>query len=415
MKNRSAITNSILATMSYLISVTFTMTFIYGLIFYNRATSGQSTAAWSIIMASFILPGALANIFVGVLSDIYSKKRLMMWSEIIGGVATLLFLYLFSMGFEGTASISFYAAAFSMIFAFYEVPLDASMVNIGKEKANKLVSIIWLSRAVCYLIAPVLGKILSPYPNLLFYLNASSFLISGLLHWLSRYEEKINSSTSLSKAITSVGTELKSLTDYIKSKQIIGFLLILNLAIALVYMPVFNSIIPDIGKELSLSDTTLSFIESSSWLGVSLAAIVVTLTNMSGFLLRNLFNTLKLQSLFFFVWFAPLFVEMTAYQMSIFYIALVVIDGAVNTLQSLGALTYFQVKIPEEIRGKLLGTMRTVMKITAPLGLFIYGIALEYLPWYSMLLVTTLVMISISFIMERTKTFKDFMEDMELT
>tara|TARA_B100001094_G_C17411544_1_gene430459 strand:- start:112 stop:432 length:321 start_codon:yes stop_codon:yes gene_type:complete len=106
---------------------------------------------------------------------------------------------------------------------------------------------------------------------------------------------------------------------------------------------------------------------------------------------------------------------MTAYQMSIFYIALVVIDGAVNTLQSLGALTYFQVKIPEEIRGKLLGTMRTVMKITAPLGLFIYGIALEYLPWYSMLLVTTLVMISISFIMERTKTFKDFMEDMELT
>ena len=410
MENNRSNMNSVLVVASYLISVTFTMVFIYGLLFYNRSMSGQSTASWSIIFSSFLLAGALTNIFVGVLSDTYSKRRLMIRSELLAAIATTIFMFLFLFGFNGTISISIYAATLSIIFSFFEVPLDASMVNIAGEGANKLVSIIWMSRAVSWFIGPILGRILSTNPLMLFYLNIASFFISGTLQYITNYSETIskNADFSIAKALANTGSDLKELGNYMKSNRIIGFLLTLNLIIAVVYMPIFSAVIPDLAKELSLSETSLSYIESSSWLGTAIAAAIVTASSISSFLLKNLFNTLKIQSTIFLVWLLPLFINMSSEATALFYISLVALDGAINTMQTLGALTYFQVKIPEDIRGKLLGTMRTVMKITAPFGIFVYGMALEYLPWYTMMIFTSIIMIGTSFILGNSKTFREF-------
>lgn len=410
MENSKNSVNSALVVSSYLISVTFTMVFIYGLLFYNRSMSGQSTASWSIIFSSFLFPGALTNIFVGVLSDTYSKRSLMIKAETLAAIATVIFLFLFSFGFNGTLSISLYAATLSVLFSFFEVPLDASMVNVAGAGANKLVSIIWLSRAVAWFIGPILGRILSSAPLTLFYLNIASFVISSILQYLTSYSENLSTKSdfSVAKALANTGNDLKELAKYMKTNRIIGFLLTLNLIIAIVYMPVFSAVIPDLARELSISETNLSYIESASWLGTAIAAAIVSASTISSFLLKNLFNTLKIQSTIFFVWLLPLFTNMSSEAIALFYISLVALDGAINTFQTLGALTYFQVQIPEDIRGKLLGTMRTVMKITAPFGIFIYGVALEYLPWYTMMIVTAVVMIGTSFILGNSNTFKDF-------
>jgi DHA3 family macrolide efflux protein-like MFS transporter len=406
--------NIALIVSAYLISVTCTQIFIYGLMFYNRALSSQSTASWAMIFASFLFPGALTNIFVGVLSDMSSKQKLMIRSEFISGVFTLLFLYTFSLGFDSLIYLCSYAAILSITFSFFEVPLDASMVNIAGDKANSLVSVIWLARALAYCTGPILGRVLSANPSMLFYLNAASFLISILLQSFMTLDEKINKKVKLSVGVflKSVGSELTVLKKYMKENRIVGFLLLLNLVIALVYMPVFSAVIPDLAKQLSLEEKYLSYLESSSWIGVALAAVFVSATNVSSFLLKNLFNTLKLQSVMFFLWLFPLFFNFRNTEITVILLVLVILDGVINTSQTLGALTYFQVQIPENVRGKLLGTMRTVMKITAPIGIFVYGLALKYVPWYAMLLFTAVVMFAISTIMGMSKTFQDFKKKM---
>lgn len=405
--------NSFLITISYLVSVSMSQTFIYGLLFYNRETIGQSTAAWAIIYSCSLFPGALVNSFVGVFADIYSKKNMMLKSEAISAVFLAIFTYMFINGLNSLSFLCLYVGFISVFFAFFEIPLDASVVNIAGSNSDTLVSIIWMSRAISSLIGPILGKALSSTPIYLFYLNTASFVISVFLQYLMSFNENLDESRASAslKELTSYALEdIKNLFSYIDKNKVIGFLLALNLVIAIFYVPVFGSIAPDFCQELSLGEDSLAYIESASWFGVIVGSIVIVISNMSTLFLKNLFNLLQLQSIFLGLWLFPLFINAKSYTATIF-ILLAIIDGAILTLQNLGALTYFQTKLPENMRGKVLGAMRTVMKVTAPLGILIYGVILEYLSWYTMMIFSVIVMLSASLILGKNKIFQDFISE----
>lgn len=416
MEERRKLLNTWCISLAYVISTTFGIAFMYGMLFYNREMSGGDATQWAILQSAFLFPGAIVNIFVGALSDMFSKKKFMMVSEFASGFAILVLLALFQQGYTSLLYLSLFAAAMSMLYAFFEVPLDASMVNMTDSVwAERLVSIIWLTRAVSYFAGPIIGEIMvrNNSMSLLFYLNAGSFFVSVLLQYIMRYEEQSlhirDSNVSIRKEIF---TQLKELLEYIKENRIIGFLFSLNLVLAIFYVPIFQAITPAIASALDMSNAQLSYVEAASWVGVSLAAIIVAITKMNTFFLKNLFNALKVQGVFLCLWLIPAFMYFSPSILTIGFVSLSIIDGLLNTFQSLGALSYFQIKLPERMRGRVLGTMRTAMKISAPIGIMIYGILLKVFAWPILMGLTIAAMLGAGLFLGKAPIFKKFVEKM---
>lgn len=412
MKNKK-ILNMVLITAAYLISTTFSLAFLYGLLFYNRIQTNSDPASWAILFSCFLFPGAIINIPVGAMSDTYSKRKLMLISELFGGLLVLIFSFLFSNGYSTTIYLGIYLSFLSLTFAFFEVPLDASLINIcDEELAKKLVSIIWMSRAIANSTGPLIGHYMSSsysMMKLLFIINAISFIISALLQYRISFNEAEVSKKDRS-VLKTVSLQIKTLSSYIKENRIIGFLFTLNLIIAAFYLPLFGAIAPAMSSSLNLGDVTLAYIESFNWIGVVISALVVTIFSSGSFYLKNLFNFITIQGIFLLAWLFPLLGIVSTSKMALVFILLSTIDGIINTFQSLGALTFFQINIPENVRGSLLGTMRTVMKISAPIGIAMYGFALKFVDWHITMLATSLIVLFLGIFLRRVKIYSEFIK-----
>lgn len=410
MKNNKML-NMVLIVSSYLISTTLNIAFLYGLLFYNRIQTSSDPASWAILFSSFYFPGAVINIVAGTISDTYSKKKIMFYSEILAGLMTIIFMFSFIKGFNTTPYLAIYLSILSIFYAFFQVPLDASLINIcDKKLAEKLISILWISRAIANTAGPIMGYYMSfsySMIKMLFIINALSYLISAILQCgISFNEAKIYvENVGIYRNIKS---KMGSLYLYIKGNRIIEFLFALNLVIALFYSPIFGAIVPAMSHSLNLENSSLSYIEGAKWIGIIISAIVVATFKSGSFYLKNLFNFITIQGLLFLLWLLPIFIPIDKSNVSYMFISLAIFDGILLTFENLGALTFFQVKIPEDVRGSLLGTMRTVMKVSGPIGIATYGLLLRYFSWSFMLLLTTFVILYSGIFLRRSKIYNDF-------
>ncbi len=405
--------NLFLISFSYLLSYTFSIAFLYYLLFYNSDKTNSDPLSWTIIRASFLLPGALSNIFVGVLVDKYNKKKFMYLSELLSGILVLSFMLLFNLGFDKTLHLALYGIALNIVFSFYEIALDASMVNISNEKlGEKLISLIWFMRALSFVLGPIIAeKIYEAYsPTSIFLINGLTFLISSISVILTKFS---NMQIKENTKIKNFKNDLLELKTYISKNPIIKFLVTLNVSIALFYMPIYDALIPNMAYALNLSKSGIAYIESASWVGTALTSILILFIGKIKFFLKNLFNSLRLQMIFLSLWLFPLmFKNLSIKNMVIVYVFLAVLDGAINATQTLGALNYFQIKVPEEIRGKMLGLVKTVMRISSPIGTVFYGIALKYYSWNIVLGFSVLVIFLIGTYLGNKKTFKTFSKEL---
>lgn len=405
------ILNIALIVSSYLISTTFNIAFLYTCLFYNKAQTNSDPASWAILFSSFYFPGALINIVAGTISDTYSKKKIMFYSEILAGFMTTIFMFSFIKGFNTTPYLAIYLSVLSICYAFFQVPLDASLINICDEKlAEKLISILWISRAIANTAGPFIGYYMSSSYSMikmLFIINSISYLISATL----QYGISFNEAKIYIKHVgiyRNIKSKMGSLILYIKGNRIIGFLFALNLVIALFYSPIFGAIIPAMSNSLNLKNSSLSYIEGAKWLGIIISAIIVATFKSGPFYLKHLFNFITIQGLLLLLWLFPLFINISNSKASTIFISLAIFDGILLTFENLGALTFFQVKISEDIRGSLLGTMRTVMKVSGSIGIATYGLLLRYVEWHIMLLLTTFVILYSGIFLRKSKIYKDF-------
>lgn len=405
----------VLISFAYLISTTLSVTFLWGLLFYNRNISDKDPLQFTIIRSSFLLPGALVNIFSGIIVDRYSKKKVMVFSELINAIAVVSFFYYFNRGFTNLWFLAAIGFASSMIFSFYEIALDASMVDLAGEKlGEKLISVIWLMRATSWIIGPQLGAYLYKSYGMkdIFFYNAISFIVSAALTLFLHFEKGIINNKEENRE--GFMDQLNDLIAHIKKTPIMGFLFTLNLSIALFYLPIYDAIVPNMATSLGFSDSNLASIESSAWIGVAIGSIVVSLSPSPIYYLKNLFHLLKVESLMLLAWLFPLFLTtLSLAQMFNIFIVLTIIDGAINAAQTLGALTYFQIKVPKKLRGKILGTTKTVMRLSAPIGTVSFGLLLKYIHWSTALLIASLSIISIVFYLSSRPVFKKFAETIE--
>ncbi len=86
------------------------------------------------------------------------------------------------------------------------------------------------------------------------------------------------------------------------------------------------------------------------------------------------------------------------------------IFGAANAIQNIPMITYFQLQVPAEMRARIFGVFMSALYITAPPGMWLYGILMEKFKWYYITGISGIVLLIFGIVASKNKIFREFIK-----
>jgi MFS family permease len=194
-----------------------------------RLVSDASPMAAGIIIACRILPFAIFSPIAGTFVDRFSRRQVMIWSDLIRVVIALAFLLVSSADDLFIAYVAM--ALLSMVGAFFDGAKNAATPNLtGPEGLLAGTALMFSTRFLLMAIGSALGgwaAVVFGY-KIAFMINAASFLISAFSVWLIP-EEAVQEKETVPRADReSFTTELKEGFRYTVGNRFAFTILIMN-------------------------------------------------------------------------------------------------------------------------------------------------------------------------------------------
>lgn len=400
--------------LSRFISVLGTMIFDFALGLYVLDIT-KSASIFSMIIGVAILPQGLVDIFGGVLVDKKNKKKIIVITEILSGIATLIFMVLFNIV---NIKIYFIAICVILLNAFQGLcwlALMASIPNIvGKEKTTQANSFFQGIGAVTNILGPIIGAVAYKAlgMNMICILDSLSFTIGGLLAVFLRYDVKEKNQENVTGSYI---YNIKVVFKYINDNKIIKFFLIVALVVNLIYNPLMLVVLQYITYDvLKLSALQVSLIKAAGAMGIISGAVIVGKMKDTKLILQGFFSLLGIQAVLIIMWAFPSFPFSSNMQpvliTGVFFVLLLTY-GALNTIQNLPVITFFQSEVPEELRARVFGILNSALLLSTPLGIWIYGILLQKMNWTYILWASGIIMIIMCFIFRKNRHYMAFINN----
>lgn len=194
-----------------------------------RRVSDASPMAAGIIIACRILPFAIFSPIAGTFVDRFSRRQVMIWSDLIRVFVALAFLLVSSADDLFIAYVAM--AVLSMVGAFFDGAKNAATPNLtGPEGLLAGTALMFSTRFLLMAIGSALGgwaAVVFGY-KIAFMINAASFLISAFSVWLIP-EEAVREKDTVARADReSFTTELKEGFRYTLGNRFAFTILIMN-------------------------------------------------------------------------------------------------------------------------------------------------------------------------------------------
>lgn len=400
-----------LLVLSELISLLGSSVFGFALSLYVLDLT-HSAEAFSIVLTAAILPGALVSLFAGVFIDNHDKKKILVYSNILSGITVFVFMFLFGLFTGNLIIIIAYAILLSIIQSFFITAINTAIPNIVEAgdvtKANSALQSV---SAIMRILGPVLGAI--AYKGIgmesLFFLDGLSFIVSSLLLVFIKFSGKLENKPNKIDYLESI----KELFVYLNNNRIIPFFLICTLFVNLIFSPLLLVVIPFVNyKIIGISGLQLSIIEASMAIGTILGAIIISSLKSTTSIIRSFFKILAIEALLVYLWIFPELINMSKWSITLIFGILMFLLDILNTMQTISILSYFQLKIPNELRGRLFGLLSTASMITMPLGILIYGKLIEKIHWTYLITGSSTLLLLLCFYLNSNKYFKEFIKNL---
>lgn len=377
-----------------------------------------SAAAFSLVLSMGILPAVFVNIFGAVFVDKYDKKKIIVISDILSGISVLVYAYIFSLNSESLLILILYVSTLSVLQSFFNLAINASIPNIvSNDRVTKANSVLQAEFALLRIIGPILGAIAynSIGMELIFLINGISFIISGISEIFIMFTSKVDKKQDKSiKYIDNV----KEVFKYLNTQKVIKFLLTFGVIINFIYNPLILMVIAYINYNvINVSSFQLSLIEASIAVGVIVGAVFVSLYKSPNVLISKFFKLLLIQSILILFWIfpeTPIFDNSSKWLITIVFCIILLSISALNTIQNIPLFSYFHLKIPEELRGRVFGILNTALMISTPIGMWLYGLFFEFVDWIYIPIISGILMIILVLIGSRNKYFKGFIETLRI-
>lgn len=408
--------NYYLLSTGQFISQLGTSMFSFALSLYVLDVTGSSSSFSMVLMFS-MLPGLIVNIVAGVFVDNHNKKRIMVIADVLSGIWVIVFRSIFILYPTNIVVLVLYTSVLSMIQAFYNLSVNASIPDVvSKDKVVLTNSTFQSIKAVINILGGVVGAVAYEKIGIevLFILNGVSFILSGIGEMFIKF----NPDAEIKKKITSGYKEnIREVLKYLNSNKILKFLLGFAVIVNFFYNPLIIIALPYISyNEIMVTGLQMSFIKAASAVGLILGAIFISSKASHTIYLKKFFILLKIQAVLILLWnfcTFPALNDMSKDVITVLFCVLLIGYGFLQNIQNIPMISYFQLKVPEELRGRVFSVLFTALQATTPLGIFIYGIILDKVRWTYVIAVSAFFIFIISVYGSKSMIFKEFILNLD--
>lgn len=362
--------NNFLLWQGQLVSSLGDMVYQLALGFWVLAYTG-STAAMGIVVAAGVLPRGVIGLFSGVFVDRMNRKWLIVFMDLIRGIAVMVVAIAALGGWLNIPIIVTVAVIIGLCDSFFDPAVGSAIPSItDKDHLMQINSAFSLNRTGSNIIGNALGGILFATVG-----APILFLCNGISYLLSAFSEMFITIPPVKqeKEEFHFWSDMKEGMVFIRNSQGMIVLLIsvfsLNFLLSIggiLYLPYFESR-PDLGPEK-----------------FGLAMAILSGTSFGGYLLLSAW---KLKKGFHFTWFVLnttlfLLFRIPMFQFESYWIICLQYGIIGFSLSQLNSLidTASQLLVPEQLRGKVFGVLGAMSAGLMPLGLAMGGILAEYFP-----------------------------------
>ncbi len=345
----------------------------FAIIWYITLETSSGSLMTISILCTF-LPQILISLFAGVWADRYSRKKLIIFSDLFISFATLILAIFFLSGVK-SLSLIFLASIIRSIGAGVQTPAVGAILPqiVPMEKLTRVNGINSVISSVTLLLSPAVGALLLGSAGFAYALlfDVVTAIIAVIVLSFLQVEAIVKSE----KAASTI-KELISGIRYIREHILIKYLLIFYALFFFLITPA-AFLTPLLVERSFGSDVWRLMANELSWtIGSVLGGIFISIRG--GF--KNRIYTMAVACLAFGITFALLGVANNF----ILYLTIMLISGIFMPIFSTSEIVLIQENVEELMLGRVFSIIQIIASVTMPLGMVIFGpiadiIKIEYL------------------------------------
>jgi len=357
-------------------------TFAIGLYVLNITGSALSFATTLILS---IIPIITISPLAGVLVDRFPKKKFVIIADFASGILMLI-AWGMTMSRPLSLTIVFVSTFLLSVFA------TISSIAISSAKPNLVPteSLLTINRAdkminsISSIGGPVIGGIVFSFVDIRLFIliNGLSFFAAALFELLLKFD-LFPDPLMIDKEPTSLKNEfLEGVNFLIRDKNM---MLLFGLFISINFLLSFSVSVPlpyIINTFLGLPATTYGLIDSAFPVGIIIGSLTLKVIQKR----INLFSLIWASNTFiailssFIGWFAIFAPQLSLVTVTIFYGLILFLIGVSVAHIDLAYITMLQTKTPAHLRGRVLSSVTSLVKVIVPLSYLLSGLLIGKIP-----------------------------------
>lgn len=327
--------------------------------------TGKGTS-YALNLILLTLPLVFLSPIFGYIVDRVQKKLVIVICDLINGLVMLI-IFLFWNNWDKVLLVYIGTLLGSIFSMLLSIAFEAGKPQMFEKNwlidANSYSTML---TSICRIGGPILGGIIYSVIDIKYFIliNSISFFISmsfELFLSLDNISEK-NEKTKFKDGLIYINENLE-LKKYILSFILFNFIFAMMVIIPIPY--IVNNI-------FKMESKFLGIIQSLLPVGMILGAFLVKKykINISVDLIKNIFLIFLLTGISFLI---PLYFKIEFWRIVTIYSFGMFIIGIILGVTEVPIFTYFQKFIPENIRGQVIGTFISLVKVIVPLTLLLSG------------------------------------------
>ncbi|NWF50278.1 MAG: MFS transporter [Ignavibacteriaceae bacterium] len=331
-----------------------------------------------IILMTSTIPAVLLSAIGGAFADRYSRRNIIVISDILNGLGVL---SLFALMYFAPESINltiawllFLSCFIASVNSFFTPAISASVPDIVPgEKLAAANSLVQFSLQISLFIGQGLGGILYRLigPVVLVFFNGFSYIFSGISEIFIKIPQKIpEKSESLKSRISKFKEEILEGFKYVWGYSGLKKLVLLSTMLNLFTTPIIVLLPFFVEDHLRLSSDWYGYFLAIYGLGSMFGYLIAGILKLNGIARRNtIIASIFIES--------ALFGTLGFMSMPLVILFISFFAGSMNGFVSVNVITILQSTTKSEIRGRVFGFLMTLSGAMVPLGMGISGFAYE--------------------------------------
>ncbi|WKA55311.1 MFS transporter [Planococcus shixiaomingii] len=396
-------------TISKLISTFGSSVYTFGISLYVLSITG-SAASFAINLICSTLPRSLIAPFAGYAADSYSKKKLVILSQVASVLSvTGLLVYSLAFGLSLTA-IYITTALVSASSMFTGVTFTSSIANlIDPDRIQKAMGFNQSAMSIATIGGPVIGGMLFGFVsmNIFLVVQIAAYIVALLLESTMDFKLFTNGTAKGEDVKQSLVKSLKEGAVYLKSNRVI--MVIVTTAIGLNFF--FSALmigLPFIAvQQLKVESAHFGMIEAMIAVGMLLASIYFAMRKEVKFPLLFSKRAILVMSVLLGAIAIPLLLDLP-YGMNVGYLLVLMFGfGVSNIFVNTPIGVMMQKDVEEEYRGRVFGILDSMCMAAMPLGYLLFGLLYDSIPAQYIVWGSSLCLVFLTLYMMRPSVMKE--------